>query len=510
MYKMKKKTWKIVRLGSILLGLSGVISRLLGMVRDMVFAHQFGLGQSGTLYALDAYYVAFRLPDLLYTLLIAGSMSAAFIPLYLQIGKKSEENASLFASRVLHLILMLLLLMSVILYFLAPQLVPLLAPGLSEVDLNLSVQLTRIMLISPFFLGLSALFQGVENAHKRFWGMSLAPIVYNLSIIVGALYFGEEFGVVALAWSVVIGALLHFLVQVPGVLKTPFKYRFNFDFKGPELKQFIRLTLPRLFGLSAAQMGLFVDTILASLISVGSISIYHYALNLQSLPYGIVGISFSVAVFASMAERAENKEAFSSLLKSSLHTLLYWLLPACTGLFLLREEIVNLVFLRGSFDAAAAAQTSLLLGFFVWAALGQGLIALLARAFYAKNETKIPVFYAFVSILIAVGMNLFLVLYLNAPLWALGLSASVAALIQSILLFFALARFVKEAPGHLFPSSTFLKMLVALALMLGVVLSLKSFIEVELLLVLSSALLGAVVYIGSLKLMKINPSLRES
>ena len=394
--------------GGLLLAISSLLSRFLGLLRDFVFSKIFGVGSEGGAFALDAYFAAFKIPDLLYTLLIAGAMSAAFIPIYTQLMKKGDDQSSLFASRILNGLLLLLFSVSILAWIFAPQLVPLIAPGFEEEVMKTTVELTRVMLLSPLFLGLSSVFQGIENSHKKFLGIALAPIVYNLSIIAAAWFFAPEYGVYALAWGVVIGAALHFLVQLPGGMQSSFRYHLNFQFKSKEVKDFIRLSLPRLFGISVTQMGIFVDTIIASLLAIGSLSIFNYALNLQSLPYGVVAISLSVAVFSTLSEQADEPKKFMKTMRKSLHTIVFWALPAVVGLFVLREAVVVLILQGGAFDEAATVMTTLTLGIFVWAALGQSLVPLFARAFYSLHETKIPVGIAFFAVLLNMTSSLIL------------------------------------------------------------------------------------------------------
>ncbi len=494
-----------VGLGAVLLAGSSLGSRFLGVARDFVFSKIFGAGAD-----LDAYFAAFRIPDLLYTLLIFGAMSAAFIPIYTRMMKKGEK-ADVFASRVMNGLLVLLILASGIAWVLAPWIVPLLAPGFEESVLESTVVLTRIMLLSPIFLGLSSVFQGVENSHKKFLGIALAPIVYNLSIIIAAWFFGEEYGVNALAWGVVAGAFAHFAVQVPGVFRTNFKYHFDWRMKSKEMKEFVKLTIPRLFGVSVTQMGIFVDTIIASLLAAGSLSIFNYSMNLQSLPYGVVAVSFSVAVFSTLSEDAteNDKKDFLATMKKSTHSILFWVLPAILGLFLLREVVVDLILRGGAFGEEAAAMTALTLGVFVWAALGQSMIPLFARAFYALHETKRPVLIGFC----AVGLNMLCSLVLTQiygfEVWALAVSAILSATVNAGLLVFFLGRFMKVRVRDFFDFGVLLKIVFSTAVMGTGVIAL-GMIEYPSLLIeaLVMVAVGGGLYLGLGKVLKTIPALR--
>jgi putative peptidoglycan lipid II flippase len=421
------KKWSSISIGAALLAASALLSRFLGVVRDLVIASIFGVN-------LDAYFAAFKVPDIIYTFLVAGAMSAAFIPIYTKLKKKSKEEASLFGSHVIHGMLTALLIGSALMWLLAPVFVPWITPGFTEALQAQTVSLTRIMLISPIFLGLSSVFQGIENSHKTFLGIALAPLVYNLSLICGAWFWGESHGVNALAWSVVAGSVLHFMVQWPSVLMTSFSYKWNWNLKTKAMKDFIVLTLPRLFGIGLTQVNMLVDTLLASLLAVGSLSVYNYAYNMQSLPNGVVAVSVSIAVFSTLAQQDEGSKAFRETLLKSLHAILFWVLPAIVGLFLLRSEMVELILQRGAFDAEAAASTSMMLGIFIWAALGQSVVPLFARAFYALHDTKTPVVIAFFSVGIQVALSFVLIQIYHLPVWALAVSAIVGATLNAALL----------------------------------------------------------------------------
>lgn len=505
------RSWSVVGFGGLLLAASSLTSRFLGLLRDFVFAKIFGVGGEGGAFALDAYFAAFRLPDLVYTLLIAGAMSAAFIPIYSRLQKTDSEAASLFASRILNGLLILLILISALIWIFAPQLVPLLTPGFDATLVQSTVELTRIMLISPFLLGLSGVFQGIENVHKSFWGIALAPIVYNLSIILAAWFFAPEFGVYALAWGVVLGAGLHFIVQLPGALHTAFRYHLNFDFKHPEVKEFIQLSLPRLFGISVTQMGVFVDTILASLLTLGSLSIFNYALNLQSLPYGVVAISLSVAVFSTLSEQADDPKKFMKTMRKAMHAIFFWALPAVLGLFLLRREVVDLILSGGAFDASASAMTAFTLGLFVWAALGQSVVPLFARAFYSLHETKTPVLIAFVSVLINVICSFLLTRVYHFEVWALALSALLSTSMNAFLLWIFLAKKLKVRLWDFYEPRAFVWVLLSSAFMGLEVLLLEQIAYPHL--VIEVSVVGGVAllsYLGLARLTQTIPSLHES
>ncbi|MEK9160351.1 MAG: murein biosynthesis integral membrane protein MurJ [Patescibacteria group bacterium] len=439
---MKFRTWSAVGFGALLLAVSSVLSRVLGVLRDYVFSKIFGIGEEGGIFALDAYYLAFRIPDLLYTLLILGALSAGFIPLYTRLKKKNEKEATEFASHALTSVFVLLLVLGGVLAFAAPWLVPLLAPGFDAGTQAVAVDLTRILLLSPLFMGLSGILQGVENVHKKFWGLALAPLFYNGSIILSAALFGRDYGVYALAVGVAVGAVLHFLVQLPGILKTPFRYQLGLPKWSTSLKEFFTLALPRMFGMSAAQLTLLVDFALASAMPLGAVSVYSYALNLQAFPYGVVAVSFSVAIFSTLAEQAldNNKPEFARTLQNSFRTIWFWAFPAVVGLFLLREPLIELILRGGAFDGEAALMTEKTFAILVWSALPLSLIPLWSRAFYALSRTKIPVVAALQTMIVNTTLSILFTQVYGMGVYGLAWANLISSSINALLLLIFLAR----------------------------------------------------------------------
>lgn len=501
--------WKLlkndsVRFGAILLALSSLLSRGLGVLRDVVFSATFGVGTQGGDFALDAYFVAFKIPDFLYTLLIFGAMSAAFIPLYTELKKKEgHEEAAKFASQVLTGLMGILFFCSALAWLFAPWLIPQLAPGLDPESQNLAVALTRIMLLSPLFMGLSSILQGIENAHQSFYGTALAPLLYNASIIVFAILFGKDFGVYALAYGVAFGALLHFLVQIPGTWRSGFHFRLRFNRNDSKWKEFIKLSLPRLLGSSALQFASFADVFMASFLTLGSLSVYSYAFNLQSLPYGVVAVAVSTAVFARLSEQADEKEAFLKSIKLSLSRILFWVLPAILGLYLVREPLIRLLLERGAFDEVATQRTAAMVSVFVWAALPQSFIPLFTRAFYALKKTSFPVLCACLSIVITIGFNAVGIWVYHWDVTTLAWGNLIGSILNAGLLVVGLAKVLKVSPFTFVDLKKIALQLLALMLMTGLILGTKDQS------VLLQIALAAAIYLGSLSLFKFRPSNQE-
>jgi len=214
---------KLVIGGGLLLGISNLLSRILGLVRDHLLGTTFGALSGSGLFDLDTYYAAFRLPDFLFNLLIYGTLSAAFVPIFVQYLKKDKiEEAWKFASSVMNIAIVLIFAVCAVVFIFAPWIVPVFVPGFGDERLALTIQLTRIILISPIFFTVSAVFQSIQNSFKTFFFYALAPLVYNLSIIGGIIFLSPRYGVIGVAWGVVAGSALHALVQVPSMIKNKF------------------------------------------------------------------------------------------------------------------------------------------------------------------------------------------------------------------------------------------------------------------------------------------------
>ena len=308
---------KSVASAAFVITMAGLASRLLGLLRDRFLASTFGAGD-----ILDAYYAAFRVPDLIYNLLIVGALSAAFIPVFTGLlSKEKEEEAWELTNGILNLIVFCILAFSFLFALFAPFLMRVITPGFPEEKMDMVVMFTRIMFLSPLFLGISGIFGGVLTSFKKFLIYSLAPLFYNLGIIGGIFIFVPFFGPIGLVWGVVLGALMHMLVQYPAVKHSGFKYDFILfkALKNKHVREVLRLMVPRTLGVAVTQISLTVVTIFASTLAVGSLAIFNFAQNLQSVPLGLFGISFAIAVFPTLSQYAA-KENYADFVKAFSQT----------------------------------------------------------------------------------------------------------------------------------------------------------------------------------------------
>ena len=436
-----KKRTKNIATAAMLVGLFSLISRVLGIFRDRILAGEFGAGE-----ILDTYYSAFRVPDLIYNLLILGALSAGFIPVFSSLIKKMKCDGDLYycysqgenkeawnlVNNILNILIIVLAFLSFLGLIFSNQLVGLIAPGFSNELKDTTALLTRIMFLSPIFLGISSLLGGILQSFKNFLIFSLAPIFYNLGIIVGALFLVPLFGISGLAWGVVLGAFLHMIIQVPPVRILGFRWKPFIDLKSKELKVIFMMMVPRTLALATSQINLLVITIIASTLSSGSLAIFNLANNLQSFPIGIFGISFAIAAFPALSAAAFNTEKLVNNFSYALRQILFFIIPSTVLLITLRAQIIRVILGTGEFGWRDTILTVDALGFFALSLFAQATTPLLNRVFYARHNSKTP-FYAG---LVVVIVNIFLSLFLGKRMGVAGLALafSLASILKFVIL----------------------------------------------------------------------------
>lgn len=421
-----------------LIAVAGVASRILGFFRDRILASQFGAGDT-----LDVYYAAFRIPDMLYGLLVAGALSAAFIPVFTElIAKKDEARAWRLADGVLHLLTASLGILAFVGIIFASELMSLIAPGFSPEKREAAASLTRIMLLSPIFLSVSAVFGGILVSFKRFAAYSFAPIFYNAGIITGAVLLVPVFGIAGLGWGVVLGSFFHMLIQLPSLLQSGFQYRFRLAlaWKDRDVRRVIALMIPRSLGMAANQVGLLAMTVFASLLASGSLAAFTLANNIQSVPLGLFGIAFSLAAFPSLSLLiAEGKEKdFFLVLAETSRRILFFVVPLSVIMIVFRAQFVRVILGAGAFDWNDTIMTFEILKWLAASLFAQSLIPLFARAFFSLQDTKTPFYIALGSEALHILLIPVLLPYYSAE--ALAMAFSAATIVNCALLYVFLRR----------------------------------------------------------------------
>lgn len=396
---------------ALLVALSSLVSRFLGMFRDRILAGQFGAGDT-----LDVYYAAFRIPDLIFNLLVLGALSAGFIPIFISLAKNldgdhrlaifrsSNKEAWDMVANLLNIIFIALLFLCGLGILVAPWLMKLVTPGFSPEKLELTVKLSRIMFLSPIFLGISSVLGGVLQSFKRFFVYSLSPIFYNLGIIFGALFFVPRFGIIGLAWGVVLGAFFHMLAQIPTFLSLGFRYVPKINLKDGNIRKIFIMMVPRTMSLAISQINLLIMTIFASSLVGGSLAIFNFANNLQFFPVSIFGISFAVAAFPVFSKAAFDKKKLVASFSQVFRQIQFFIVPASILLFMLRAQIIRVVLGSGNFDWNDTTLTMNTLAFFIISFFAQATLPLLTRMNYARHNARTPFLIGLFSATINVGL----------------------------------------------------------------------------------------------------------
>lgn len=429
---------KLLR-ASLILAVFSLLSRFSGLVRDRILASRFGASD-----ILDVYYISFNIPDLIFNLIVVGAVSSAFIPVFIERRAKDENEAWGLANNFLNLIVIMIAFVSAVSFFFIPFIINILAPGFSWEKKEMAVLFTRVMLVSPIIFSASMIIGSILQSFKRFLVYSIAPILYNAGIIIGAVFFEPKFGPLGLAEGVVLGAMLHFLIQVPAVFKTGFRWNAAINFKDKYLKKIFTLMVPRTLGLAAMQVNWIITNAVATTIAVGSVAILNFANNLQYVPIAFVGLSVAVASFPVLSEEAlaEDKKNFSSRISKTLKQILTIIIPLSAMMIYLREDIVRIILGAGNFKINDIKTTAEILGIFGIGIFAQGIIPFLSRSFYAMQNTKIPVISAVASVLVNIGLIFYFIKFFSwqNPIFVLPLAFSISGILNVLILFWFLGK----------------------------------------------------------------------
>ncbi len=417
--------------GAIIIAFFSVLSKIVGLLRERLLAVHFAGNQIDI---LDSYYAAFKLPDIVFNTLVLGALSSAFVPVFVRYLHRNKTEAFRIANSLLNTLLVIIFILTIIGIITADKIVPLLVPGFDSAKTILTVRLTRIMFVAVIFFTISNVLSGLLNSFRKFFTFSLAPIFYNLGIIIGIIFLTDWFGVDGLAWGVVLGSILHLLIQLPEVIATGWKWQPLFAWRDKGVRKIFKLMLPRTFGLAVNQVNQLVIVIIASTLASGSIAYFNLANNLQSFPISVFGVSIALACFPvfSRALADKNTSQFQESFSVNFRRILYLIVPASVLLLLLRAQIVRLILGSGSFTWRDTIQTAQTLGFFALSLFAQSLLPLITRSFYALEDTKTPVLVSLGSVII----NIFLAITLGQKIGIFGvaLAYSIASIINMVVL----------------------------------------------------------------------------
>ncbi len=423
---------------TVIIAVFSLLAKALGIVREIAFAHEFGI--TGNL--VGSYFAAFRIPDFIYNLLILGTFSVAFIPIYSEYLMNDKKEADKLASSILNTTLLSVLGLSLIAFIFVNPLVHLIVPGFSGEALELTKMFTKVFLLSPIFMTLASIISSVLNTHKSFLMVAIAPVFYNISIIVGILVFYPLMGPVGIALGVVLGAFLMFVIQVPKLFSLGFRYQVIIENSRGYVK-FWKLYWPRIFSMGTEPIAALIVTIFGSYIGTKALAGFYYANNLQSIFLGVIAVSFAIAVFPVMSDLFNKKDmnSFKDVLAKTTIQILYFMVPLSILLLVLRAQTVRLIFgiFQGtSFDFEATRIVAQALGLFCISLFAQGLIPLFTRAFYAMQNTKIPVVISFITVAFTIGISAYLIP--KYGLAGMALAFSIASILHLSILIMELHR----------------------------------------------------------------------
>lgn len=389
---MVKRLWALVHReqgglheAAYLLGAFALGSQALGLLRDRLFAASFGAGEM-----LDAYFAAFRIPDLI--LIGAASLVSASILVPFLIERKGQGGERALVNSVFSVFFAAIVAVSIVAFFAAPFLIRFFFPSFAETPGLLSqiLLLTRIMLLQPILLGISNLFGSIVQAERRFFVYAVSPLLYNVGIMTGIILLYPRYGIAGLAWGVVLGALLHLLVQVPTVRRIGLLPRLTHAWRVADMRRIALHSLPRALALGAGNITTLFLVSLASGIGAGSVAIFTLALNLQSVPLSIVGVSYSLAAFPTLTRLAAERDKFLEAVSAALSSIVFWSLPASVLFVVLRAQMVRVVLGAGAFDWTDTRLTAAALALFAISVVAQGATLLFVRAFYATGNSWRP------------------------------------------------------------------------------------------------------------------------
>lgn len=365
-----------------------LVSQVLALVRDRLLAHFFGASAT-----LDIYYAAFRIPDLVFVSVASIVSLFVLIPFISERMTTSVSETRSFISRITSVFFVAIVVASAVLFMITPILIRILYPGITaEAAQNQLITLTRILLLSPILLGLSNILASVTQVVRKFSVYALSPVVYNVGIIIGIIALYPLFGLRGLGYGVVLGAVLHMAIQIPTVMREGLLPNFTWRIDWPEVRHVIGVSLPRTIALSLQQISILVLLALASLMPEGSIAVFNFALNLQAAPLSIIGVSYSVAAFPTLAylfSRGDNG-AFLDHMITAIRHILFWAFPAIVLFIVLRAQIVRVILGSGSFDWADTRLTAAALALFMISLVAHSLMLLFVRGYYATGRTGRP------------------------------------------------------------------------------------------------------------------------
>ncbi|MBI4234756.1 murein biosynthesis integral membrane protein MurJ [Candidatus Peregrinibacteria bacterium] len=428
---MRKKFFKPIKIGSAtaLIAVASFLSYAIGLIRDRIIAVNFGTTNN-----TDIYNASFLIPDMLFNLFIAGALVAAFMPVFSQYLAKDKDEAFRVANTVLTGGTLLIGLLSIFAFIFMEEIIPFLfpeAPLSAHLDI---INMTRLMLPSAVIFAISNTLGNILMCYKHFFSYAISPILYNLGIILGIIFLSERFGIYSAAIGVIIGAFFHAAIRIIDIFMTEYRYKTDVDFNHSGFKKIIRLMIPKSISLIAWQINLYIFALVGMRIVEGGLAAFNFARNIQSFAVSLFGISFATAVFpylASTVNEAKDQQ-YTAHIQKTIQRILFFTIPSMAGIMVLSTPLVELILSGGVFDENSTKLTSLILFYFALSIPFEAIVHILARSFYAIQNTLTPM----ILNLIAMG-TIAAITYFVAPIYGVewfSIGFSIGIGLQVILL----------------------------------------------------------------------------
>lgn len=445
---------------------ANIVSSISGLIRERIMLQLF-FDTERSQQAYEAFKIAFQIPDMLFQLIAVGALSAAFIPLFSKLRKEDEKAAFKMSAVILNILVLTFLILGTVIFIAAPYITEhRTGDRFTAEQIQIVTNLTRLMLVGQLFFAVSSVFGSMLQSYQRFIIPSLAPIIYNIGILVGTYTFADDFGIYGAGIGVVIGAFLHMFIQLPSALRFGFTYHFSLDINTPGVKSLLRLAPPRLLTIGVNQIQNLSLAFFATSLGNLSFVVINLALTLMTIPIRLFGVPIGQASLPFLSEESQHSDFqhFRRLVVQSLHQIAFLAFPASVLLLILRIPIVRLTFGTPNFPWEKTLETGFAVAIIAFSVAAQAMVQLLIRAFYALRDTRTPFYITLMTVFIYLAGSALFVFYSPWQVYGLAFMTTVAALLELFLAIFFLHRRVGG-----FNSSDFwlpqLKMLLASFLM---------------------------------------------
>jgi len=480
-----------------------VLAAAVGLVRNAIIARQFGIGAS-----LDAYYAAFKLPDLLFTIVAGGALATAFIPVFTGLlALDDREGAWRLASALTNWVTLITGSLALVVAVAAPWLVRVvIAPGFDVAQTAETVSVMRVVLVSTVIFGISSLQGSVLHGFKHFLLPALAPVAYSIGIIAGAVWLAPRWGILGLAVGAVIGSILHLAIKIPGLIHFGFRWWPILHAGQGSVRRVVVLMIPRVLDLGVFHLTLLATTNLASRLGAGSVSALEWGWDAMQLPETIIGTAFGLVAFPTLAELAArgDRDGLRDTLTESLQTVLTLAVPAAVGLIVLGRPLLALLYQRGAFDAQATEAVYVALFFYALGLVAHSCLELAARTFFAQQDTVTPLYLAIAS----AALNIGLAVLLMGPMGygGLALANSIAVTAEVLALLAVLSHRLHGLHGRQLVG-LFLRVSLAALIMGGAIVGVSAFGASagwgRLMILMASGAIGLIVYLGACQALRV-------